>query len=63
MEDWASGVEPFVFACELCGKFERNPLEDGVEVLDWGIGGSDSSNDAPKDDVGLNAFMPANPVV
>jgi hypothetical protein len=50
------------------------PGEVGVDVaavvgesllafgLDPGIGGKDSNSDAPKDDEGLNALSPLNPV-
>ena len=31
--------------------------------VDCGIGGRDSSSEAPNDDVGLNALIPLNPVV
>jgi len=40
------------------------PLEEGVAEVDVdAIGGSDSKSEAPKDDVGLNGFNPANPVI
>lgn len=37
-------------------------VPEGVGGLDCGIGGSDSSNDAPNEDVGLNALRPVKPV-
>ena len=35
----------------------------GVVGVDCGIGGNDSSNEAPKEDEGLKAFNPVKPVV
>lgn len=38
-------------------------MRSGVPGKDPGIGGKDSSSDAPNDDDGLNGFKPANPVI
>jgi len=42
---------------------EVMPVTPGVFGSEPGIGGKDSNNEAPKEEVGLNAFMPVNPVV
>ncbi len=39
------------------------PVTAGVFGSDAGIGGNDSNNEAPKDEVGLNGFKALNPVV
>ena len=39
------------------------PFNAGVPGKDPGIGGKDSSSDAPNDDDGLKGFKPANPVI
>lgn len=60
-EDMLELVTPFVVE----EKVDDGGLVDaGVPPVSsaWGIGGSDSSNEAPNDDVGLKAFIPVNPV-
>lgn len=36
---------------------------EGVVGPDWGMGGNDSSKDAPNEEVGLKALRPVKPVV
>jgi hypothetical protein len=48
--------------CPPNGEVVPLPLSAGVPGKDPGIGGKDSSNDAPNDDDGLNGFKPTNPV-
>ena len=57
--DPRAGAEPAPFT--LAGGGDDVPV--GVEGLDCGIGGSDSSNEAPKEEVGLKALRPVKPVV
>lgn len=61
-------VDPFrerLVGREGVDKWEAvgTPVVSGVVAPDWGIGGRDSSNEAPKFEVGLNGFIPPKPVV
>jgi len=49
-------------AAEYVAFVDGRPVTAGVVGPEPGIGGSDSNNEAPKEDDGLNGFRPLNPV-
>ena len=55
-----AGAEPVPFTPKGGGDAD---VAEGVVGPDCGIGGKDSSNEAPNEDVGLKAFKPVKPVV
>lgn len=54
LQDGPVGLETTLFPLTAAG---------GVPGEEPGIGGKDSSKEAPKDEDGLNGFNPANPVI
>lgn len=65
---WVGSPNPEPFVGEVADEDDAPapgpiPVTAGVFGSDAGMGGNDSNNEAPNEEVGLNGFRALNPVV